>query len=128
MANPDLDWTFGPAPSADDPAPNTPPRRPGWAAKAAALQLSRRTWLLLGSVAVAALALVIGLPRYELARTQSAVTRVVAAQEAERLAGNWEVLGGTFAPDSGGWGVIHAQRLRNGWLPTPIRLPGLRPD
>ncbi len=128
MVNPDLDWTFGPAPAADDPAPNTPPRRPARPNPAAALRLSRRTWLLLGAVTVAALAILLLLPRYELARTQQAVEQVVAAQEAARLAGDWDTLGATFAQDGAGWGAVHLQRLRNGWLPTPIRLPGLRSD
>ena len=128
MAHPDLDWTFGPAPSANDPAPNTPPRRPPQPNPAAALRLSRRTWLLLGAMTLAALALTIALPRFEEARAQRAVEQVVAAQEAARLAGDWEALTATYAVDEAGWGLTHLLRLRNGWLPTPIRLPGLRSD
>ena len=128
MANPDLDWTFDPAPDADDPPPNMLPRRPARPNPAAALKLSRRTWLLLGAVTLAALAIIVLLPRFELARTQNAVAQVVAAQEAARLAGQWAALSDTFAQDGAGWGAIHQQRLRNGWLPTPIRLPGLRSD
>ena len=127
MPAPDLDWTFGPAPAADEPPPPPAPHRklpsPG-----AARRLSRRTWLLLGAVAVLAVALIVALPLTENARIRQAVEQAVAAQEADRLAGNWADLNATFADDPHGWGVIHAQRLQKGWLPTPISLPGLRSD
>jgi WD40-like Beta Propeller Repeat len=127
MSSPDLDWTFGPAPSADDPPPNSVPRRsrpsPG-----AAQRLSRRTWLLLGAVGVLAVTLTLALPLIETARARRAVAQVVAAQEAARLAADWSTLGASYAADPLGWGVIHLQRLRNGWLPTPLSLPGLRAD
>lgn len=125
MSTPDLDWTFGPAPAADEPPPKAAPRRPR-PSPAAAQRLSRRTWLLLGAVAVLALALALALPRLEAARTRQAVEQVVARQETARLAGDWDTLSATFAPDPLGWAVTHEARLRLGRLPTPISLPGLR--
>src|SRR5579859_1948796 len=127
MPSPELDWTFGPAPSADDPLPASAPRRPR-ASPGAAQRLSRRTWLLLGAVGVVGVVLTAALPLIETARARREVEQVVAAQEADRLAGNWDALAASFAQDSLGWGVIHAQRLRKGWLPTPVNLPGLRSD
>src|SRR6266487_461990 len=127
MSTPPIDWTFGPAPSADEPPPNSAPRRPR-ASPMAARRLSRRTWLLLGAVGVLAVALTVTLPLLESARARRAVEQVVAAQEAARLAADWDALGATYVQDPLGWGGIHAARQRNGWLPTPLSLPGLRAD
>jgi hypothetical protein len=128
MSTPDLDWTFGPAPAADDePPPNTAPRRPRPNSRAA-LRLSRRTWLLLGAVAVLALGLTVALPLIQNARSRQAVEQVVAKQEAARLAGDWDALSATYAADNVGWAITRVLRLRNGWLPTPISLPGLHAD
>ena len=70
MSTPELDWTFGPAPAADDePAPNTAPRRPRSNPRAA-LRLSRRTWLLVGAVALLALGLTVALPLTQNARNR----------------------------------------------------------
>ena len=127
MPAPDLDWTFGPAPAADEPPPNPAPHgklpSPG-----AARRLSRRTWLLLGALGVLAVALTAVLPLIATARDRRAVEQVVAAQEADRLAADWDALQVTFADDPPGWGAIHVERMRNGWLPTPAHLPGLRSD
>jgi len=127
MPTPDLDWTFGPAPSAYEPPPANAPRRPR-PSLAAANRLSRRTWLLLGAVGVLAVALTASFPLIETARARRAVEQVVAAQEAARLAADWTTLAGSFAQDPLGWGTIHLARLQRGWLPTPISLPGLRAD
>src|SRR5258708_30993883 len=123
MSTPPIDWTFGPAPSADAPPPKTAPRRPR-ASPAAARRLWRRTWLLLGAVGVVAVAVTLALPLIETARARQAVEQVVAGQEAARLAADWNTLGATFAADPLGWGGIHLQRLRKCWLPPPVIRPG----
>jgi hypothetical protein len=127
MSTPRLDWTFGPAPGADENLPSAAPRRPGPSSRAA-VRLSRRMWLVLGALAALALALTVALPAVENARTRQAVEQVVARQEQARLAADWESLRASYAADSLGWAVTRVLRLRNGWLPTPISLPGLRSD
>src|SRR5258706_16203301 len=106
MPNPQIDWTFGPAPAADDaPAADSAPRRPR-ASPSAARRLSRRTWLLLGAVGVLAVALTVALPLVENARARRAVEQGVAAPGAARRAADWDALGAGYAADPLGWGNI----------------------
>jgi type II secretory pathway pseudopilin PulG len=128
MSAPQVDWTFGPAPSADEPPPPAPVARPPRPGPAAALRLSRRTWLLLGALVVLAVALTVALPALQNARDRQAVEQLVARQEQARLAGDWVELRATYAPDGLGWAASRLTRMQNGWLPTPLSLPGLRSD
>ena len=128
MSTPDLDWTFAPAPWDDEPTPSGAPRRPRFPGPRAAWRLSRRTWLLLAALAALAVALTVAVPKVQNSRDRQAVEQVVARQEQARLAGDWFALRATYANDSVGWAQSRVLRMQNGWLPTPISLPGLRPD
>src|SRR5258705_1042146 len=122
-----LDCTISGARALDEPPDRPPAPAPRPRLTAHLRRLSRRAWLLLGTVVVLVVGLTAALPFVEAQRQRQAVEAVVARQEQARLAGDWAALRTSFASEKGSWTNEQIALLEGGGFVLPLDLPGVRP-